>query len=129
MAAETTGGGYQNMRKYEMVVILDPSVDERTVSGTFEKLVQVIPTDGGTIDNIDFWGKRKFAYEIDKKTEGIYIVLSFTSKPETAQELDRQLGLNESIMRTKLMRLEEKTPAAAAKAAAAAEKAPAADEK
>lgn len=122
MAAETTGGGYQNMRKYEMVVILDPSVDERTVSGTFEKLVQVIPTEGGTIDNVDFWGKRKFAYEIDKKTEGIYIVLSFTSKPETAQELDRQLGLNESIMRTKLMRLEEKT-------AAAAEKTPAADEK
>lgn len=108
MAAETTGGGYQNMRKYEMVVILEPSVDERTVSGTFEKLVQVIPAEGGTIDNVDVWGKRKFAYEIDKKTEGIYIVLAFTSKPETAQELDRQLGLNESVMRTKLMRLDEK---------------------
>ena len=72
------------MRKYEMVVILDPSVDERTVTGTFEKLVQVIPTEGGTIDNVDIWGKRKFAYEIDKKTEGIYIVLSFTAKASTA---------------------------------------------
>ena len=69
------------MRKYEMVVILDPSVDERTVTGTFEKLVQVIPTEGGTIDNVDIWGKRKFAYEIDKKTEGIYIVLPSPRRP------------------------------------------------
>ena len=99
------------MRKYEMVVILDPSVDERTVTGTFEKLVQVVPTEGGTIDNVDVWGKRKFAYEIDKKSEGIYIVLQFTAKSSTAQELDRQLGLNESVMRTKLMRLDAELPA------------------
>lgn len=118
MAAKTTGGGYQNMRTYEMVVILDPSVDERTVSGTFEKLVQVVPAEGGTVDNVDVWGKRKFAYEIDKKSEGIYIVLTFTAKPETAQELDRQLGLNESVLRTKLMRVDETKPAAAAKPAA-----------
>ncbi|MCS6711863.1 30S ribosomal protein S6 [Brachybacterium sp. EF45031] len=96
------------MRKYEMVVILDPSIDERTVGGTFEKLVQVIPAEGGTVDGVDVWGKRKFAYEIDKKQEGVYIVLTFTSKPETAQELDRQLGLNESVLRTKLMRVDEK---------------------
>ncbi len=97
------------MRAYEMVVILDPSVDERTVSGTFEKLVQVVPTEGGTIDNVDVWGgKRKFAYEIDKKSEGIYIVLNFTANPATAQELDRQLGLNESVLRTKLMRADAK---------------------
>ncbi|GAA1281416.1 MULTISPECIES: 30S ribosomal protein S6 [Brachybacterium] len=96
------------MRKYEMVVILDPSVDERTITTTFEKLVQVIPAEGGTIDNVDIWGKRKFAYEIDKKTEGIYIVLNFTAKASTSQELDRQLGLNESVMRTKVMRLDAK---------------------
>ena len=96
------------MRKYEMVVILGPSVDERTVSGTFEKLVQVVPAEGGSIDEVDVWGKRKFAYEIDKKAEGIYIVLTFTAKSSTAQELDRQLGLNESVLRTKLMRLDDK---------------------
>lgn len=118
MAAKTTGGGYQNMRTYEMVVILDPSVDERTVSGTFEKLVQVVPAEGGTVDNVDVWGKRKFAYEIDKKSEGIYIVLTFTAEPATAQELDRQLGLNESVLRTKLMRVDETKPAGAAKPAA-----------
>ncbi len=96
------------MRKYEMVVILDPSVDERTVSGTFEKLIQVIPAEGGTVDEVDVWGKRKFAYEIDKKAEGIYIVLTFTATSAIAQELDRQLGLNESVLRTKLMRLDDK---------------------
>jgi small subunit ribosomal protein S6 len=96
------------MRKYEMVVILDPSVDERTVGTTFEKLVQVIPAEGGTVDEVDIWGKRKFAYEIDKKTEGLYIVLTFTAKSETAKELDRQLGLKESVLRTKLMRLDAK---------------------
>ena len=95
------------MRAYEMVVILDPPVDERTVSGTFEKPVQVVPAEGGTLDNADVWGKRKFAYETDKKSEGIYIVLTFTSTPATAQELDRQLGLNESVLRTKLMRADD----------------------
>lgn len=111
MAVETTGGGYKNMRKYEMVIILDPSVDERTVTATFEKLVKVVPAEGGVIDNVDIWGKRKFAYEIDKKSEGIYIVLNFTAKASTAQELDRQLGLNESVMRTKVMRLDDKVKA------------------
>lgn len=96
------------MRKYEMVVILDPSIDERAVDTTFEKLIKVVPAEGGTVDNTDVWGKRKFAYEIDKKQEGIYVVLNFTSKPETAKELDRQLGLNESVLRTKLMRVDEK---------------------
>ncbi|CAM4167114.1 30S ribosomal protein S6 [Helcobacillus massiliensis] len=96
------------MRNYEMVVILDPSIDERTVGSTFEKLVQVVPAEGGKIENVDVWGKRKFAYEINKKAEGIYVVLSFVSKPETAAELDRQLGLNESVLRTKLMRTDAK---------------------
>ncbi|MDO5644704.1 MAG: 30S ribosomal protein S6 [Dermabacter sp.] len=94
------------MRTYEMVVILDPSTDERTVGSTFEKLIQVVPAEGGTVDNVDIWGKRKFAYEINKKAEGVYIVLSFTSTPATAAELDRQLGLNESVLRTKLMRVD-----------------------
>lgn len=94
------------MRKYEMVVILDPSIDERTVSATFEKLTQVVPAEGGTIDEVDVWGKRKFAYEINKKPEGLYIILNFTAKSETAKELDRQLGLNESVLRTKLMRVD-----------------------
>jgi len=63
-----------------------------------------VTTDGGTVDTVDIWGRRRLAYEIKKKSEGIYAVVNFTSEPATAKELDRQLGLNESVMRTKLMR-------------------------
>ncbi|KRE63598.1 30S ribosomal protein S6 [Nostocoides sp. Soil756] len=92
------------MRQYELMVILDPELDDRTVQPSLEKFLNVVTTDGGTVDTIDVWGRRRLAYEIKKKAEGIYAVVNFTSEPATAKELDRQLGLNESIMRTKLMR-------------------------
>ncbi|PKW27925.1 30S ribosomal protein S6 [Phycicoccus duodecadis] len=92
------------MRQYELMVILDPELDDRTVQPSLEKFLKVVTTDGGTVDTIDVWGRRRLAYEIKKKAEGIYAVVNFTSEPATAKELDRQLGLNESIMRTKLMR-------------------------
>ena len=92
------------MRQYELMVILDPELDDRTVQPSLEKFLNVVTTDGGTVDTIDVWGRRRLAYEIKKKAEGIYAVVNFTSEPATAKELDRQLGLNESVMRTKLMR-------------------------
>ena len=69
-----------------------------------EKLLQVVPSNGGTVDKIDIWGKRRLAYDIKKKSEGFYVVVDMTTAPEIAQELDRQLGLNESVLRTKLLR-------------------------
>ena len=93
--------------QYELMVILDPEIDERTVAPSLDKFLNVIRTDGGTIDNVDIWGRRRLAYEIQKKSEGIYAVVNFTAKPETAKELDRQLSLNETIMRTKITRPEE----------------------
>ncbi|MCE1179105.1 MAG: 30S ribosomal protein S6 [Micrococcales bacterium] len=92
------------MRQYELMVILDPELDERTVAPSLEKFLSVITKDGGSVDNVDIWGRRRMAYEIQKKPEGIYAVVNFTSEPATAKELDRQLGLNESILRTKLLR-------------------------
>lgn len=92
------------MRKYEMMVILDPAIDERTVAPTMEKFLNVVTNNGGTVDKLDVWGKRRLAYEILKKSEGIYVVIDMTTTPEHAQELDRQLGLNESVLRTKLLR-------------------------
>ncbi|CCH80417.1 30S ribosomal protein S6 [Nostocoides japonicum T1-X7] len=86
------------------MVILDPELDDRTVQPTLEKFLTVITTDGGTVDNLDIWGRRRLAYEIKKKPEGIYAVANFTCEPATAKELDRQLGLNESVLRTKLLR-------------------------
>lgn len=92
------------MRQYELMLILDPEMDERSVSTTVEKLLKVVPADGGTIDNVDVWGRRRFAYEINKKSEGFYVVIDLSAKPETVKELDRQLGLNESVLRTKILR-------------------------
>ncbi|MDO8106200.1 30S ribosomal protein S6 [Isoptericola sp. b441] len=92
------------MRRYEMMVILDPDIEERTVAPSLDKYLSVVTTAGGSVDNIDIWGRRRLAYEIAKKTEGIYAVVDFTAEPATAQELDRQLGLNEAVLRTKVMR-------------------------
>jgi small subunit ribosomal protein S6 len=91
------------MRQYELMIILDPEVDERTVAPSLDKLLTVVKT-GGTVDNVDIWGKRRLAYDIKKRSDGIYAVVNMTTTPDIAQELDRQLGLNEAVLRTKLIR-------------------------
>ena len=95
------------MRQYELMVILDPEIDDRTVQPSLEKFLTVVSKDGGSVDNVDIWGRRRLAYEIKKKSEGIYAVVNFTATSEATQELDRQLKLNEQIMRTKVLRAEE----------------------
>lgn len=103
--------------QYELMVILDPEIDERVVAPSLDKFLNVIRNDGGSIDNVDIWGRRRLAYEIKKKSEGIYAVVNFTSTAAAAQELDRQLGLSEAVMRTKVLRAEEAIAMVAAKAA------------
>jgi len=92
------------VRRYEVMVILDPSLEERTVEPSLDKYLNVIRKDGGTVDNVDVWGRRRLAYEIAKKTEGIYAVVDLHAEPATVKELDRQLTLNESVLRTKVIR-------------------------
>ncbi|MGI8458323.1 MAG: 30S ribosomal protein S6 [Propionibacteriaceae bacterium] len=94
------------MRKYEVMVILDPETDDRQVTPTLEQFLTVITKGGGTVDNLDVWGRRRLAYEIQKKSEGIYAVINLTARPEDVTELDRQFTINESVMRTKVMRPE-----------------------
>ena len=86
------------------MVILDPDLDERTVEPSLDTYLNVVRNDGGTVDKVDIWGKRALAYEINKKSDGIYAVLDVTAKPETVKELDRQLSLNEAVVRTKVIR-------------------------
>lgn len=95
------------MHQYELMVILDPEIDERTVQPSLDKFLNVIRNDGGSIDKVDIWGKRRLAYEINKKSEGIYAVVDFTAESASTQELDRQLNLSEAVMRTKVLRAEE----------------------
>ena len=92
------------MRKYEMMVILNPEIDERTVAPALEKLLNVVSANGGSVDATDIWGKRRLAYPIEKYSEGIYSVIEMTTTPQIAEELTRQLSLNESVLRTKLLR-------------------------
>ena len=109
--------------QYELMVILSPEIDERTVAPSLDKFLKVITNDGGSIENVDIWGRRRLAYEIQKKTEGIYAVVNFTATSAATQELDRQLSLNEQIMRTKVLRAEEAIAMVAAEAERSAEKA------
>jgi small subunit ribosomal protein S6 len=94
------------MREYELMVILDPELEERTVAPSLDRFLNVVRQGGGSIENVDIWGRRRLAYDINKKSEGIYAVVNMTATPDVAQELDRQLGLNESVLRTKLLRPE-----------------------
>ena len=109
--------------QYELMVILDPEIDERTVAPSLDKFLNVIRNDGGTIDNVDIWGRRRLAYEIQKKSEGIYAVVNFTATSEATVELDRQLKLSEAVLRTKVLRAEEAVARADKHAEAEAKKA------
>ena len=92
------------MRAYELMVILDPNLEERTVQPSLDTYLNVVRNDGGSVDNVEIWGRRRLAYEIDKNAEGIYAVVSLQAEPATVKELDRQLTLNESVLRTKVIR-------------------------
>jgi small subunit ribosomal protein S6 len=92
------------MRSYEVVVIIDPDVDDRQVNGLLDKPLAGLKKAGGTVDNIDVWGRRRLAYDIKKKSEGIYAIINVTAEPAVVKEMDRQFTLNEQIMRTKVIR-------------------------
>jgi small subunit ribosomal protein S6 len=92
------------MSRYELMVILDPDIEERTVRPSLDALLGVVRDAGGTIDNVDVWGRRRLAYEIGHKVEGIYAVVNLTAESEAVTELDRQLRLNEAVLRTKVVR-------------------------
>ncbi|WP_026316550.1 30S ribosomal protein S6 [Actinokineospora enzanensis] len=94
------------MRHYEVMVILDPTLDERTVAPSLDTFLNVIRTSGGNVENVEIWGKRRLSFEIKKHSEGIYAVLDVNAEPDAVKELDRQLTLQESVLRTKVMRRE-----------------------
>ena len=92
------------MRTYEVMVILDPNLEERTIEPSLDKYLNVIRKDGGNVENVDVWGRRRLAYEVKKNAEGIYAVITLQAEPATVKEFDRQINLNESILRTKVLR-------------------------
>ena len=97
----------RSVRHYEVMIILDPQQDERTVAPSLDKFLEAIRKDGGKVDKVDVWGKRRLAYPINKKEEGVYAVVDLDCSAETVAELDRVLNLNEGVMRTKVLRTDK----------------------
>ncbi|MDR6278446.1 small subunit ribosomal protein S6 [Corynebacterium suicordis] len=95
------------MRQYEMMIIIDPSQDERTVTPSLDKFLEIVRKDNGKVEKVDVWGKRRLEYPIQKKEEGIYVVLDLNCESATVQELDRVLNINDTILRTKLLRKDQ----------------------
>ena len=87
------------MRKYETIFILHPSLDEEAVKANIEKFKGVIENGGGTVENVDFWGKRKLAYEINKVNEGFYTLINFEANTELPKELDRVFRITDGVIR------------------------------
>jgi small subunit ribosomal protein S6 len=96
------------MRHYEVMVILDPTLEERTIQPSLDAFLSVVKQDGGTVEKVDVWGRRRMAYEINKHAEGIYAIVDLQANPAAVQELDRQLNLNESVLRTKVLRPDQR---------------------
>jgi small subunit ribosomal protein S6 len=96
------------MRRYELMVILDPDLEERTVAPSLDQFLGVVRSGGGSVEKVDVWGRRRLSYEIAKKSEGIYAVVDMRATPEVVKELDRQLNLNEAVLRTKLIRPDQR---------------------
>jgi len=96
------------LRHYEWMVILDPDLEERTIAPSLDQFLGVIRQGGGSVEKVDVWGRRRLAFEIDKKVEGVYAIIDLQAEPAAVQELDRQLNLNESVLRTKVLRPDQR---------------------
>lgn len=93
------------MRAYELMVIVDGDLEEADVESVVEMVTTSVTNAGGTVPSVDRWGKRKFAYEIDHKSEGYYTVLELLSDGQDLAALERQLRLADPVVRHKLLRL------------------------
>lgn len=92
------------MRHYEVMIILDPQQDQRTVAPSLERYLDVVRKENGNVENVDVWGKRHLAYSINKKDEGIYVVVNLECEPDTVKEFDRLISLSDSVLRSKVLR-------------------------
>jgi small subunit ribosomal protein S6 len=92
------------MRTYELMIISRGDMDEPSVQTQVERFTTLIADQGGSVDKVDQWGKRAFAYEIDHMTEGYYTVVDFDISSEGLVELERQLRLTDSVVRHKVVR-------------------------
>ena len=92
------------MNKYEILYIIRGDIEDDQKAKVVEKYEQLVEKLGGTVDSKDIWGMKKFAYPIDKKDEGYYVVVNITSSVEAQDEIKRQMGLDEKVVRSMFTR-------------------------
>ncbi|MCH4083186.1 MAG: 30S ribosomal protein S6 [Parafannyhessea sp.] len=92
------------MKAYELLYFVDPAATEEARAGVSKRIDVAVTENGGTIDNVEDWGKRKLAFEIDKLTEGDYILVDFHADPAQIAELDRVLRINDTVKRHMIVR-------------------------
>jgi small subunit ribosomal protein S6 len=96
------------MKAYELLLMLNPSLEEEARAAVLDKIQGVITADGGVVDTVDGWGKRKLAFEIDKETEGEYVLVDFHTIPAAIAELDRVLRITDPVIRFMLVHREDR---------------------
>ncbi len=94
------------MKAYELMLMLDPSLDEEAKASVMERVRGIITAEDGTVDDVDEWGKRKLAYEIEGHRDGTYVVVSFHAGPPEVAELDRVLHISDPVVRFMIVRLD-----------------------
>lgn len=87
------------MKAYELLFFVAPSIDEETRLAVMKRIDTAITADNGTVDNVDNWGKRKLAYEVNGLTDGDYTLIDFHANPESIAELDRVLRITDAVDR------------------------------
>lgn len=93
------------MKKYETLFVLNPNLTEEEVKAVEEKVKEVIVNGGGVVENVDEWGKRRLAYEIDHINEGYYVLINFNAGPDLPKELDRILRISDKVIRHIVVKL------------------------
>ena len=115
------------MNKYEVVYIIDPAVEEEARKALIAKFNDLITGNGGSVDKVEEWGKRRLAYAIDYKTEGYYVLVNFQAEAELPRELERNLQISDSVIRYQVIKLIERKVGIKPRAVRPAPVAPAAE--
>lgn len=97
-------GGEAAVREYELMVIYSPQLDEEALTAQIERTKELIVGVGGEVEKVDQWGKRRFAYEIKKNTEGFYVVIDFKAESGATSEVERILKITDEVVRYLLVR-------------------------
>ena len=115
------------MNKYEVVYIIDPAVEEEARKALIARFNDLIANNGGTVEKVEEWGKRRLAYAIDYKTEGYYVLVNFQAEAELPRELERNLQISDSVIRYQVIKLIERKVGIKPRAVRPAPVAPAAE--